>query len=384
MTIITPALIALCVLVFLVQQVQMNAALAVREGVGGQIMNGLTFRFALKPGDLFWWPTLFSYAFLHASWLHLLGNMLVLWIFGPSVEDRLGRIGFTVFYLIGGAVAGGAHLLLDPSPVIGASGAVAAVTGAYLVLFPITQVRCLVLFIVIGIYEIPAWVFIVLAVAKDVWSTGFGGAGNVATLAHLGGYAYGIVIAMLLLATHILGREHYDLFSMGKHAARRSQFRAAAQEFESRQRRRVGKPADDPDSDAVASARAAIAERIAAHDLPGAADLYAKMVERFPAMPSGSVLASRYQIDLANHLFAAQRHALAALAYERFAQTYPSDPQTPRVRLMLALVAIRYTREAARARVVIEGLREKIAAAEDRALLDELVSELAAITPPGQ
>ncbi|MBC7835900.1 MAG: rhomboid family intramembrane serine protease [Phycisphaerales bacterium] len=120
----------------------------------------------LDPRGLHWWSFV-TYSFLHTGAMHLLANMLVLWVFGGNVEDRLGRVGYTALYLSGAVVAGGAHVLFDTHPVIGASGAVAAVTGAYLVLFPRTVVRCLLLFFMVGIITLPAWAFIMLAIAKD-------------------------------------------------------------------------------------------------------------------------------------------------------------------------------------------------------------------------
>src|SRR5690606_10854959 len=123
------------------------------------------------------------------DWLHVLGNMLILWVFGTSVEDRLTRWWFLAFYLVGGAAAGAAHALLESSPALGASGAVAAVTGAAIVLFPRSNVKCIVFFFIIGIFNIPAWIFIAFAIAKDIFFAGLGG-GNVAYFAHLGGYAY--------------------------------------------------------------------------------------------------------------------------------------------------------------------------------------------------
>src|SRR5262245_16325094 len=91
--------------------------------------------FILTPGGSRPWSFI-TYAFLHGNLMHILGNMVFLWVFGPNVEDRFGRIGFLLFYLGGAAASGGLHAMFDSNPVLGASGAIAAVTGAYLVLFP--------------------------------------------------------------------------------------------------------------------------------------------------------------------------------------------------------------------------------------------------------
>ena len=106
---------------------------------------------AMVPGDLRW-PTLFTNLFLHAGWAHLLGNMLFLWVFGSNVEDRLNHLGYAVFYVVGGLAADAAHILSDPAstvPTLGASGAISAVMGAYIVFYPRYSVKT---FIWLGIW----------------------------------------------------------------------------------------------------------------------------------------------------------------------------------------------------------------------------------------
>ena len=133
---------------------------------------------------------------MHGSWLHLLGNMLFLWIFGNNIEDRLGRIKFVFFYLLCGIVASLAHVLFNLDslvPVIGASGAVSGVMGAYLALFPTARVRTLVfLFILVTTMDIPASVFLVIWFLFQFLSAG-GGSG-IAWLAHVGGFVLGFLL----------------------------------------------------------------------------------------------------------------------------------------------------------------------------------------------
>jgi membrane associated rhomboid family serine protease len=142
--------------------------------------------------------------FMHGSWLHLLGNMLFLWIFGNNVEDRLGRFKFIIFYLLCGAGASLVHVLfnLDSlTPVIGASGAVSGVMGAYLLLFPSARIRTLVfVFILVTTMDIPAAVFLVIWFVFQFLYVG-GGAG-IAWLAHVGGFLLG-----MLLLKALIGRE---------------------------------------------------------------------------------------------------------------------------------------------------------------------------------
>jgi membrane associated rhomboid family serine protease len=141
--------------------------------------------------------------FMHGSWLHLLGNMLFLWIFGNNIEDRLGRIKFILFYLLCGIGASLAHVLFNLNsltPVIGASGAVSGVMGAYLALFPTARVRTLVfLFILVTTMDIPAAVFLVIWFIFQFLSAG-GGSG-IAWLAHVGGFVLGFLLIKFLVDT---------------------------------------------------------------------------------------------------------------------------------------------------------------------------------------
>jgi len=154
--------------------------------------------------------TLVTSQFLHAGWLHILGNLLFLWIFGNNIEDRLGRIPFLVFYLAGGAVAGLAQVVVDPAssaPVVGASGAIAAALGAYLVLFPRARITSLVfLGFFYQLIDVPAVVVLlfwfVLQLIDGIASLGLTDAtGGVAFFAHIGGFVFGAAIASVLRRT---------------------------------------------------------------------------------------------------------------------------------------------------------------------------------------
>ncbi|MGH9023523.1 MAG: rhomboid family intramembrane serine protease [Acidimicrobiia bacterium] len=137
--------------------------------------------------------------FLHGSWLHLLGNMLFLWIFGNNVEDRFGRIGYPSFYLVSGIAATVAHVLTDPNsinPVVGASGAIAGVMGAYLVLFPHARVLTLIpLFMFLQLVRLKAWVVLAVWFALQ-FLTPLGS--GVAWVAHVGGFVVGAGIALVV------------------------------------------------------------------------------------------------------------------------------------------------------------------------------------------
>jgi membrane associated rhomboid family serine protease len=147
-----------------------------------------------------------SSMFLHGSLAHFAGNMLFLWIFGDNVEDRLGHVGYALFYLAGGVVASLAHVLAGPAstvPTIGASGAIAAVMGAYMLLYPRAHIQTMVIFVVIvRIVSVPAVVWLgiwfVFQIIAGAQSSGVPGQGGVAWWAHAGGFAFGAATALVL------------------------------------------------------------------------------------------------------------------------------------------------------------------------------------------
>ncbi|SCY04866.1 rhomboid family intramembrane serine protease [Desulfoluna spongiiphila] len=139
---------------------------------------------------------LVSFMFLHGGWMHLIGNMLSLYIFGDNVEDRLGHVRYLLFYLGGGMVSGLSHLLLNPGstvPTIGASGAVAAVMGAYFLLYPRAKVLTLVpLFFIPLFFEIPAFVFLGLWFLMQFLNATGASMSPIAWWAHIGGFLFGM------------------------------------------------------------------------------------------------------------------------------------------------------------------------------------------------
>lgn len=149
------------------------------------------------------WLTLLTCVFLHGGWLHFLGNMWFLFIFGDNVEDRIGHAGYLLFYLISGVAASAAHMLVDPAseiPTIGASGAIASVMGAYMLLYPRANVISLIpIVFIFQIVVLPAPVFLgvwfLLQFFQGVWSVTSLQATGVAWWAHIGGFAFGFLIA---------------------------------------------------------------------------------------------------------------------------------------------------------------------------------------------
>ena len=184
---------------------------------GGTNVADLFDTFGLVPAQLLGaWETgrnvggetlaVFTSMFLHANLLHIAGNMLYLWIFGNNIEDRLGRLPFIVFYLLGGVAAAAAQIAIDPQsrvPMIGASGAISAVLGAYIVLYPGARILSLVfLGFFYQLINVPAIVVLglwfVLQLIDGIGSLGLAGAeGGVAFFAHIGGFVAGVALGLL-------------------------------------------------------------------------------------------------------------------------------------------------------------------------------------------
>jgi membrane associated rhomboid family serine protease len=155
------------------------------------------------------WVTVFTSMFLHGSFLHIFGNMIFLAIFGPTIEDSMGRSRFLAFYLLGGLVALGAQVLVSPDstiPTLGASGAIAAVLGGYALLHPRARVLSLVVIIfLVTIVEVPAmfllgfWFLLELLLGVAGLANPISGAGGIAYFAHIGGFAFGLLAIRLFM-----------------------------------------------------------------------------------------------------------------------------------------------------------------------------------------
>ena len=152
-----------------------------------------------------WVASVFESMFLHAGWLHIGGNMLLLWIFGNNIEDRLRPLRYLIFYLVGGIAAAGLLVALAPGstvPSVGASGAIAAVLGAYIVLYPRARVTTVVFFFLIMIVELPAIVVLgawfVLQLLDGIGQFGSNVNSGVAYAAHVGGFVFGAIVGLFL------------------------------------------------------------------------------------------------------------------------------------------------------------------------------------------
>jgi membrane associated rhomboid family serine protease len=155
-----------------------------------------------------WWETVFTAMFMHASILHIAGNMIFLWIFGNNVEDAMGHVKYLAFYILGGIAALALQWAVSPhstAPTLGASGAIAAVLGAYIVLYPRARVLTFVFIILFfTVIELPAWVLLGIwfieqaAFGAAGLTSPAGSGGGVAYFAHVGGFVFGILTVRLL------------------------------------------------------------------------------------------------------------------------------------------------------------------------------------------
>ena len=190
MPVVTPLIIAVNVFVFVLELVRGDTFVMAWSAVPAQIISGHH------------WITILTAMFMHGSWSHIIGNMIFLWAFGPEIEDAMGRGRYLIFYLLGGFVAMLAQVAADPHstvPNLGASGAIAAVMGAFLVTYPRDRIKAvLFIFVFARITFIPAalligfWFLIQLVHAGAIAQTQTGG---VAYLAHVGGFVFGAVTA---------------------------------------------------------------------------------------------------------------------------------------------------------------------------------------------
>ncbi len=320
--------------------------------------------------DWMLWPArpqlfqFFTSVFLHGGWMHLIGNMIFLWVFGNAINDRLGHAGYLAFYLAGGILAGIGYMLLSSGniPVLGASGAISAVTGAYLVLLPRTRITVLIpLLYVLMPLELSGLVFLLFQFVWNMWMsldarmTG-ASAGGVAYAAHSAGYIFGIVIAAVLLAARLLPRDPFDLLNLVRGWHRRSRYqRMAARGYDPfsgvspgiRQppasgRRVEATPVETVAVDSPAARelelRSEISQSCARNDLQTAADKYLQLVQ----ISEEAILPRRQQLDVANQLMSSERHPAAADAYERFCKHYGNYEHIADIYLMLGLLYGRY------------------------------------------
>ena len=318
----------------------------------------------------------FSCMFLHGNWSHLLGNMVFLWVFGNALNDRLGHVSYFLFYIAGGLVAGLGYLLITPdAPVLGASGAISAVTGAYLVLFPRVYVTVLLWFIFITTFQVTSLFLLGLQIVLDFirlgqqlqWKVS-----GVAYAAHSSGYVFGIAVAAGMLTLKLLPRDGYDLLHMIRHGYRRTKYRRAVRggydPFDRQPLRRKALPKhvdahlvgvvsrDDTETGQEIQLRRDIAAAVTRGDLPAAAELYQQILH----INEKIVLPRQQQLDIANHLMTAESYPQAAEAYERFRQHFKTYEHMGDIELMLGLIYGRYLGRHSEAAELLRNASERL------------------------
>lgn len=334
------------------------------------------FAFYLHPVDPAWYQFLSS-QFLHGNWSHIIFNMVFLYVFGNNLEDRLGHLGYLAFYLAGGVIAGLGHCLLENLPVIGASGAVSAVTGAFLALFPRTRITILWIFFIITFFEIPSMYLILFSIGRDLFSHFFF-PGGVAYLAHLSGNAFGFAVGMALLAVRVLPREPYDMLALVDRWHRRQQLRSATRggyspwEHDPASARRAVEREPTEEEQRLMQSRAEVTAALEAQDSARALDTYERLLE----IDASQSLHREAQLDVANLAMNEQRYHTAARAYENFLRAFPGDSFADQVHLILGLIYARYLHTADQARPHLETAREKLTDPSRRQMADTLLAEI--------
>lgn len=355
--------------------------------IGGQVvakaLRPWAEQFMLYPNLPYLWQFV-SYAFLHGSLAHIFGNMYFLYMFGNNVNDKLGHLGYVCLYLAGAVFSAIGHTLLSSHPVLGASGAVAAVTGAYLVLFPQSVITVLYWFFLIGTFELSALVFIVfkLIVWDNILEPQLAPAA-IAYGAHLAGYAFGIAAILFLLATGLLSRGQFDLWAMMKRWHRRRLYRdAVARGFDpfagQAQAQKVTvkeiqkTPAQMQKEEKIMQLRAAIADRISQANLPAAVDLYSELIN----LDAEQILPRQALLDIANQLTAAGKPDEAARAYEKFLTHYGNYEYIEQVQLMLGILYARYLDRPDAAASYLRAARDKLIDPGQKQMCDDELAKL--------
>lgn len=299
----------------------------------------------------FHWYSLITYQFLHASWWHVLGNMLFLLPFGKAAEDRLGHIGFLVFFLGCGSLCGGLHALLSESPVIGASGSVCAVAASFLVLAPKTHIKVIYIFFLIGFIQIPSILFILFYVLFDTFGliSNMLGANSEPTawMVHLGGYLSGFIICFLLLKKSYITSSEFDLPTMLSQMNRRQQYKKM---IESTKKAMPSQKVNLKQADQAALERNEISKLIYDRNYEKAFEQYNEAKTTF----NGFVLGKHVQLELGNWLFANNYSKNGCTMFEDYLKAYPQADDIGDVALLLLAKYTRTIRNIKKAKQILK------------------------------
>ena len=342
-------LVALNVLVFIFTNVV--------GGSSGSFGEDLKNQLSLVSMDLHL-SQFFTYQFLHADIWHLAGNMVFLWIFGNSVNAKMGNMAYLLFYLAAGVFAGAGFALMTNGSCIGASGAVAGVTTAFLVLCPHTEVT-LFYWIWFFVGTIPVRALLLIVVKFILWDNIlspklYGGAG-IAYSAHLFGYFFGFSLCFALLLIRALPRDQYDILALAKRYYQRQQFKAAMADPNAQAQATYGRvarpvsvftgrpiePVNSAENQEIMRLRAEIAENVSKGDYTSAANLYEQLVAQDP----NQCLPRRNMLTVANQLMTLGRYPQAAAAYEKHLKAYPKDSDGVQIKFLLGIIYAKYLQQ---------------------------------------
>ncbi|HEY4329094.1 MAG TPA: rhomboid family intramembrane serine protease [Phycisphaerae bacterium] len=330
-----------------------------------------------------------TYQFLHQDISHIGFNMLFLWVFGNNLNDKLGHFSYLAFYLAGGVLAGCGQVFTSNSPTLGASGAISAVTGLFLVLLPNIDIKLWFF----DVYLIPSVYFILFKVGQDIYEQYEGGQA-VAYMAHISGTAAGFLIGMFLLMTKLVQRDHYDLLAMLNRFRRRHEYRSIVAKgydpFLPTTAEETVVSVNVPSRPSlrdprIESLRAEIGRLLRLHDSRDAAKRYVEL----KAIDSAQVLPAQEQVDVASQLMSDGNHAQSAVAYEDYLRVYPGGGaagesgvgQQDQITLMLALIYARYLPNPARARELFLKLLPRLHHPAERELAAAELKRLSEATP---
>jgi membrane associated rhomboid family serine protease len=303
--------------------------------------------FKFNPAHPYIWQFV-TYAFLHGSIMHIFGNMFFLYIFGNNVNDKLGNVGYLCFYLSSAVFSAIGHAMLSTNPVLGASGAVAAVTGAYLVLLPNSLITVVYWFFFIGTVEIRALYFI--AFKLIFWDNILAAdpRQGIAYNAHLAGYGFGIVCTLGLLAMGLIESNYNDLWAMLRQWNRRRRFRDVVAEgydpYRESGRKSVSAhvsappPPPSEQQQQIQDLRSRISQAMGNHLAAEASALYRQLLD----LDKTQILPRQLQLDMANQLMSEGQWQTSAEAYQKFLSQHGNYEYAEQVHLMLGLLYARY------------------------------------------
>ena len=323
--------------------------------------------------------------FVHDGWMHLVGNMVFLWVFGNSLNIKLGNPVYLLFYLGSGLFAAACYVLFNSTPILGASGAVFGVAAGFLVLFPSSRVVTIywLFFFLIGFVELSGLTIVGYFIVYNLFYLLIGADTGVAHLAHLAGALFGFTAAMCLLAARAIPRDRMDLLAMVSRWHQRASYRASVREQERQWAvHRVFQPQADPDGgsgldprqEQINSLRQRLAAAVAAGDVGSVSRLHALLRQLDPEQ----VLPGRQQLDLGNLLMSDGQYESAAQTYESLLAHYPTFESAEQVELLLGLIYRRYLSNPTRAQYYLRHCLPRLRDPRQHQMCEEELNEAGA------